>query len=61
MPMWLQVVSRFMPLAWANEALVDIMVRGRSVADAWQALTVLAAFAVAAGGCAAWSIRREVA
>jgi ABC-2 type transport system permease protein len=61
MPRWLQVASRFMPLTWANEAMVDIMVRGRSVTDAWQALTMLAAFAVAAGGLAAWSIRREVA
>ncbi len=61
MPRWLQVLARFMPLTWANEALVDIMVRGRSVADSWQALTVLAGFAVAAGALAAWSIRREVA
>jgi ABC-2 type transport system permease protein len=61
MPQWLQVLARFMPLTWANEALVDIMVRGRSVADSWQALTVLAGFAVAAGALATWSIRREVA
>lgn len=61
MPPWLQVAARFMPLTWANEALVDIMVRGRNAAASWQALAVLAAFAVAAGGFAAWSIRREVA
>jgi ABC-2 type transport system permease protein len=61
MPRWLRVVARLMPLTWANEALVDIMVRGRGLPEAWLGLVVLAGFAVVAGGLAAWSIRREVA
>lgn len=61
MPAWLRVVARVMPLTWANEALVDIMVRGRTVGDSWPALVVLTGFAVIAGGLATWSIRREVA
>ena len=61
MPAWLRVIARIMPLTWANEALVDVMVRGRPVGESWQALAVLAGFAVAAGGLATWSIRREVA
>lgn len=61
MPRWLRVVARLMPLTWANEALVDIMVRGRGLREAWLGLVVLSGFAVVAGGLAAWSIRREAA
>ena len=61
MPGWLQVVARAMPLTWANEALVDIMVRGRGLLQAWAGLAALAGFAVIAGALATWSIRREVA
>lgn len=61
MPPWLRLAARFMPLTWANEALVDIMVRGRTLGDCWRALVVLTAIAVAAGALATWSIRREVA
>lgn len=61
MPGWLRVVARAMPLTWANEALVDIMVRGRGLLQAGAGLAALAGFAVIAGALAAWSIRREVA
>lgn len=60
-PAWLRLAARLMPLTWANEALVDIMVRGKSVGDSWRALVVLSAIAVTAGALATWSIRREVA
>jgi ABC-2 type transport system permease protein len=59
MPGWLRAVARLMPLTWANEALVDIMVRGRGLLEAWPGLVALAGFAVIAGALAAWSIRRE--
>jgi len=59
MPMWLQVVARFMPLTWAIESMVDIMVRGKSVLSAWLGLSALAGFALVAGALAGWSIRRD--
>ena len=59
MPRWLQIVARFMPLTWATETLVDIMVRGRSIASEWRGLAVLAGFALVAGLLAGWSIRRD--
>lgn len=61
MPPWVRTIARCMPLTWANEAMVDIMVRGRSLGSAWLGLAVLAGFALLAGALASWSIRREVA
>jgi len=45
MPSWLQVVSRVMPLTYANQALRGVMITGSSLADVWSELLILLAFA----------------
>ena len=45
MPGWLQIVSRVMPLTYANDALRGVMITGASLADVWSDLLILLAFA----------------
>jgi ABC-2 type transport system permease protein len=47
LPDYLQVLSYVMPLTYANDALMGIMVRGVGLADVWVDIAVLAAFGVA--------------
>ncbi|HYP42306.1 MAG TPA: ABC transporter permease [Chloroflexia bacterium] len=61
MPGWLQAIARVMPLTYAIEALTDIMIRGKSLAATWVALTVLFGFAALIAVLAATTVRREVA
>lgn len=61
MPGWLQVIARAMPLTYAIDALTDIMIRGKTLAETWLPLLVLLAFAALAALLAAGTMRREVA
>jgi ABC-2 type transport system permease protein len=61
MPGWLQAIARIMPLTYAIEALTDIMIRGKSLAATWVALTILFGFAALVAVLAATTVRREVA
>jgi ABC-2 type transport system permease protein len=61
MPGWLQVIARIMPLTYAVDAMTNIMIRGRSLADTWVPLLFLFGFAAVAAMLAAVSVRREVA
>jgi ABC-2 type transport system permease protein len=61
MPGWLQAIARAMPLTYAIDALTDIMIRGRTLADTWVSLAVLFGFAAIVALLAATTVRREVA
>lgn len=61
MPGWLQAVSALLPLTYANNALTDIMIRGKGWFDVLPNLGVLLLFAVLLAVVAAATLRREVA
>jgi ABC-2 type transport system permease protein len=61
MPGWLQVIARLMPLTYAVDAMTNVMIRGLSLAETWEPLLVLLAFAVVVAALAATTLRREVA
>lgn len=45
-PGWLQAVSKVLPLRWMNDAMLDLLVRGKGVEALGAPLAVLAGFAV---------------
>jgi len=59
MPGYLQGVSSVLPLTYAVEGLRDVMLAGKSLADVWLDLAVLAGFTVVASVLAAITIRRS--
>jgi ABC-2 type transport system permease protein len=61
MPDWLQVVARALPLTYANEALTNIMIRGKSLDETWLQIGVLLLFAALMVVLASLTLRREVA
>jgi ABC-2 type transport system permease protein len=61
MPDWLQVVARALPLTYANEALTNIMIRGKGLAETALQIGVLLLFAALMVVLASLTLRREVA
>jgi ABC-2 type transport system permease protein len=61
MPGWLQAIARLMPLTYAVDAMTNVMIRGLSLAETWEPLLFLLAFAVVVAALAATTLRREVA
>jgi ABC-2 type transport system permease protein len=61
MPGWLQVVARALPLTYANEALTNIMIRGKGLAETALQIGVLLLFAALMVVLASLTLRREVA
>jgi ABC-2 type transport system permease protein len=61
MPGWLQVVAHALPLTYANQALTDIMIRGKGLTDDLLEFAVLLGFAALMVAIAALTLRREVA
>jgi ABC-2 type transport system permease protein len=61
MPGWLQVVAHALPLTYANQALTDIMIRGKGLTDDLLEFAVLLGFAGLMVAIAALTLRREVA
>jgi ABC-2 type transport system permease protein len=60
-PGWLQVVARALPLTYANEALTNIMIRGKGLAETALQIGVLLLFAALMVVLASLTLRREVA
>lgn len=52
MPSWVQPLSWFMPLTYANDALRSVMIKGDSLLDVWLPLLVLIGFAALVIGLA---------
>ena len=46
MPGWLQAIAHIMPLTYAVDAMTNIMIRGLSLAETWEPLLYILAFAV---------------
>ncbi len=61
MPGWLQAISAVLPLTYANNALTDIMIRGKGLLDTLPAFGVLLLFAALMVVIASFTLRREVA
>ncbi len=60
LPGYLQVFSYIMPLTYANDALVNIMVRGYGIWDVWADVAILLAFAVAMIALSAMSLNKRL-
>jgi ABC-2 type transport system permease protein len=58
MPVYLEIFARVLPLAYAVEALQDIMLRGQSLTDVAAELGILAGFAGALLAFAAITVKR---
>ncbi len=58
-PQWLITVSKFMPLRYLNEGMLDVMVRGQGPTSALPEMAVILAFAVAFALIAARIFRWE--
>ncbi|PZS06274.1 MAG: ABC transporter permease, partial [Candidatus Chloroheliales bacterium] len=61
MPGWLQGVSAVLPLTYANNALTDIMIRGKGLVEVLPEFGVLLLFAALMVVIASLTLRREVA
>jgi ABC-2 type transport system permease protein len=61
MPGWLQGVSAVLPLTYANNALTDIMIRGKGLLEVLPEFGVLLLFAALMVVIASLTLRREVA
>jgi len=61
MPGWLQAVSQVLPLTYANQAMTNIMIRGKGLADILPQLGALALFAALFVVIASLTLRREAA
>jgi ABC-2 type transport system permease protein len=61
LPDWLQVVARALPLTYANEALTNIMIRGKGLAETALQIGGLLLFAALMVVLASLTLRREVA
>ncbi len=61
MPGWLQGVSDLIPMTYANNALTDIMIRGKGLLDVLPEFGILLLFAALMVVIAAATLRREVA
>lgn len=60
LPDYLQVLSYLMPLTYANDALMGIMVQGMGIADIWVDIVVLLAFAAAMIGLATLTLNKQL-
>jgi len=59
LPNYLQVFSYIMPLTYANDALQNIMVRGRGLGDVWVDIVILLAFAVVMVALSTLSLNKQ--
>jgi ABC-2 type transport system permease protein len=59
MPKSMQALSRFSPLEWGHHALLDIFVRGGSLATVWPQMVLLLLFFVATLGLAGIALSRR--
>lgn len=58
-PGWLQAVSKALPLRHMNDAMLEVMVRGKGFVDILPQIGILVGFAVVLTAVAAWIFRWE--